>query len=233
MTQWPSPTPQSFFQCLKFALLTLVGPLRRLWLWVAITLILDQFASLFVHAFKTHTDDRVMLSYGVLYIAFRLLLASVTAIAVNQAYMDELKGEKSLLIECFLKFLKPMVIESSRVMASVSIGILLGVVPGIIRAVRLFWVLYIVQFDKEYDEGKVDALQRSRSLSMGRFWWSIALMMAWLITELGTDFMMSAINPYNQPGPFVFGLALTIVVSLYTSGVLFFGYLYLERNRKR
>ncbi len=63
--------------------------------------------------------------------------------------------------------LKPLTIESLRAFCWILIFLLALVIPGIIKYIRYTFVPYVVLFDKRYQQGEVDALERSSELSRG------------------------------------------------------------------
>jgi hypothetical protein len=66
---------------------------------------------------------------------------------------------------------------------------ILFVFPAAIAYGRLFWVPFVAALDAEYDAGKVDALEKSRALSKGRWGLTIAIALAAAIVPLGLSYL--------------------------------------------
>lgn len=71
--------------------------------------------------------------------------------------------------------LNQTMIETLRVWASLLRWSLLLLIPAAVAYGRLFWVPMVAAIDPVYDRGDVDALERSRELSRGRWWLSFGL----------------------------------------------------------
>lgn len=73
------------------------------------------------------------------------------------------------VITHFKKNFKHMIIEVLRGMGSIALGLLL-IFPGLRRLFEYIFIPYIVQFDTLYQQGKVDALVRSKQMVSGYLW---------------------------------------------------------------
>jgi hypothetical protein len=69
----------------------------------------------------------------------------------------------------YKKYLRDIIIESLRGMGRIAIGLLL-IVPGLKRIIIYYLIPYIVQFDSEYADGKVDVLIEAERLLKNHFW---------------------------------------------------------------
>jgi hypothetical protein len=74
-----------------------------------------------------------------------------------------MQGTKIDLGRYYKKHFRDLVVESFRGMGRIALGLLL-IWPGIKRLVWYYLIPYIVQFDENYSEGKIDALEESENL---------------------------------------------------------------------
>jgi len=198
--------------------------LGRIWLWLAFATFMDQVFEFITH-WLGEKSERFAMGYIFVYIGLHFAITSVTVIVVNQAYWDADQGTQGEpLYDRFRKYFKYILIESARVAAWIMLGLLLFVIPALIWSVRLFWVLYIVQFDPAYEKGEIDALERSRQLTKGFFFWSVGILVLSTLIDWPTEIFLSTLNPLATPSTYFFAFVLTIFASLYSSGVLFYAY---------
>ncbi|PIU01340.1 MAG: hypothetical protein COT74_02230 [Bdellovibrionales bacterium CG10_big_fil_rev_8_21_14_0_10_45_34] len=90
---------------------------------------------------------------------------------------------KGPLKDHFKKYIAQTFIETARALLRIVIGLLLFVLPGLYLITRYAFIGFVVQLDKNYDDGQVDALASSAKL-MGH--WALFLtpvMAAWSFGE--------------------------------------------------
>lgn len=152
------------------------GVFKRVWAWVLFSAIFQMVLTLFVQQIE-FKESVLFFSWGVLFFALSLLISIVGNILINQAAWDQEHKKLTPLIESLNKNFKYMTIESMRAFWPIILRTLLLVIPGIIETVRLYWLIYVVQFDSAYNQGKVDALEQSRKFVKGRFLKSAGLLL--------------------------------------------------------
>jgi hypothetical protein len=89
---------------------------------------------------------------------------------------------------------KDLVNETLRVAAQVIFGLIMFIIPGLIRGVRYGFVPFIVTSDKTYMEGKRDALEYSSQLIKGI---TLALAILWLAL-FGLEYLLSSGAEYSE-----------------------------------
>jgi hypothetical protein len=140
---------------------------RRAWVWILLSLIFNLMMIVLGQLFPK--DESLLFFSGVLLIfSLTLLYSTLGVIIVNQVASDVEKKEKTPLLSSLQTNFKFAMIESLRALAPIMVRWLLLIIPGIIESVRLYWLIYVVQFDEGYKKGEVDALERSRALVKGR-----------------------------------------------------------------
>jgi hypothetical protein len=140
---------------------------RRAWVWIFLSLIFNLMMIVLGQLFPK--DESLLFFSGVLLIfSLTLLYSTLGVIIVNQVASDVEKKEKTPLLSSLQTNFKFAMIESLRALAPIMVRWLLLIIPGIIESVRLYWLIYVVQFDEGYKKGEVDALERSRALVKGR-----------------------------------------------------------------
>src|SRR6185369_5566324 len=95
------------------------------------------------------------------------------------------------------------------------------VVPGILESIRLYWVPYVVQFDNDYKQGKLDALVQSRRLSLGKLGIITVYLIITLVLSIVPRLWLDAISGFKQPVLFVVLFLGTMSMELYCNIVLF------------
>ena len=221
--------PENLLDCFRQAALGFVQALIRLWPWLLFTEILDQLFSFLLGYLRTRQAE-LALSYAILYVAFHFALVSITIIVVNQAYHDLVYGSKNSLYESFQKYFKAVFVESARACLWMMLGIFLLVVPGLVWGIRYFWVIFVAQFDPQYEKGEVDALHRSHELTRGHFWWSVWVLILAATLDWGCQIWLSMTDPLEKPVVYVVAFWVSLAMSLYSSGVIYFAYRLLQQK---
>lgn len=84
---------------------------------------------------------------------------------------------------------KDLVSEQLRVAASVIVGIVMLIVPGLIRILQYLFVPILVVVDPRYRAGHLDALDHSKKLSQGLLWPLAWLTFALFLVDAGLYFL--------------------------------------------
>jgi hypothetical protein len=116
------------------------------------------------------------------------------------------------------KHVNQVLIEMLRVVAWVIIGLVCFIIPGVIWSVRLTFVPLIAQFDKDYLDGKVDALRQSEAMVKGRFWAIFGISLIFFALSLSETFKY--VFPIDSP--FFYALvALNLFLEVYVYTLFF------------
>jgi hypothetical protein len=132
----------------------------------------------------------------------------------------------------FKKYLRDIVIESFRAMGRIAVGFLL-IVPGILRLARFYLVPYIVQFDSEYEKGRVDALEEATSLLKGRFFKFFALLFLTQVVGLVVQIIGIRFNLFTSPIPWILFYVVEVLLQITVFWLFYNYYVYLKSSFTR
>jgi hypothetical protein len=175
-------------------------------------------------------DERFYIIAAIFAFAFQLFLSALGVVIINQMIMDKFSGTLTSIREGLEKNLKYVFIESTRAILPISLKLLFFIVPGIIEAIRLYFVPYVAQFDKEYKEGKIDALKHSRKLVKGHLGHLTVILLFTLLLSMVPSFYLESLSPLTRPLSFTVVFFLCMALDLYGDIVLFISYLRLEEE---
>lgn len=170
-------------------------------------------------------DISIIALLAITELVFSLLQSAAWMIVILEIADAVVHGRRahpaSRLALCF----NHVLIEQVRSVASVLWRSPLLVVPAMIRYVRLSLVPLVVILAPEYSEGRQDALRASSSLSRGRFW----LLLAVLVVTFGLPALLEHVilgegSQWVWENPLGVGLSwsLTFIADVLTSLFLFF-----------
>lgn len=175
----------------------------------------------FVTSNLIQIDEHYFYSAMALSIGVSLILSLFGVIIVNQIVFD-LKHKKSGSLAKAVKVnLKYIFIETTRAFVPIILKSFLLLIPGLLEAVRLYWVPYVVQFDRDYKEGKVDALEKSRQLTKGHLAAIILIVILTAVISLAPHFWLRSIGFLRSPYLFSLAFFTAISLELYSDIVLF------------
>lgn len=127
----------------------------------------------------------------------------------------------------FSKHLKHLVIEVLRGMGSIAVGLLL-IIPGLRRLFQYIFIPFVVQFDRDYQQGKVDALERSKQLVTGHLW---GISFIYLITgtlNMLASFLLMGSNIFVSVISWAFAVSVYIIVEILTGYAICLTYVRLQ-----
>jgi hypothetical protein len=201
--------------------------LKRVWPWLLFSITIEEIFSYGV-GYIGKVNEKLSFFAAALALLFQLLLSAVGVIIVNQIIFKVKNHSSSNVIDDLKNNLKHIVIESTRAMLPVILKLLLFIVPGLIEAVRLYFVPYVAQFDRQYKAGHVDALERSRALVRNRFWVVTGILILNAILSMVPRFCLESIDLFNRPAYYVLVFLICLSGELYSDIVLFSTYIRLE-----
>jgi len=135
------------------------------------------------------------------------------------------------LIEACSKWLKPLTAELLRAAAWILFGAVLFLIPGIVFYMFFLFVPYVVIVDPQYQEGKIDALKRSKELVKPHFWYALLFFVSATAVEVGIYFLQGTDWIRNSSPLQLLVSVLTLGFSVYTYIVLFEVYRSLSPSR--
>ncbi len=201
---------------------------RRAWIWVAACAAFDVAMAFFSHVVPRE-ESFLFVTVLLAIFGVTLIFNTVGVIVVNQvAYDFEQKTSQPLFGSIGKNFNQSM-IESLRALSPIVLKSLLLIVPGIVEAIKLYWLVYIVQFDKDYQSGNVDALVRSRELVSGRFFKTVVL----LLFVLGLGMFPGLIEKedmFSHPLRLAFYVALTVAFEILGDVILYRFYMRVQNG---
>ncbi len=169
-----------------------------IWITTAIDGLITSTMSEFL--LREGTPMLAILSLGTLALCFSVM-APVISFLLFIYFLKKMNSKEALTFSSFSKYyFKPMTIESLRCLGQVFLWAFLFVIPGLVRAVQLFFVPFIIVFRPDYNEGKIDALKFSTQLANKVF---LKLLFLFLI--------------FNVLAPFLFDGLLAESKDLYTN----------------
>ena len=161
------------------------------------------------------------------------VVVSFVLILLLPVRMDDLiKGRKPL--RSWVKVANqqgwPLFVEGLRMTAYVILWSLLLILPGIYKQIRYLFVPFVVLLDPQYQQGKVDALERSSLLTVGVFWWLVLLFAMSFGLELGFE-MLGQLHPaLTHPTARVLTGGLSMLASIYF--YIWFFFIYEARSKQ-
>ncbi|MES2965076.1 MAG: hypothetical protein V4760_14420 [Bdellovibrionota bacterium] len=131
--------------------------------------------------------------------------------AVRRATGSTAPSARELLVR-----LNRLLIEGVRAIAAILYRVPWLLVPGLVEFVRLMFVPHVVLLDQDYEAGRVDALERSRELTRGR--WTMLIFSAALLLALDTSierFAQGSTEVWAWENPWGFGF--TLIFTFFTN----------------
>ncbi len=172
--------------------LHLFGPIfRRLWPWLVFSVGIRELVLFYLGIVTDPQNDTDRILVALISMCLQVGLAVMTGVFVMIAARDEVTGRKTSLWHEFQQKLKLLTVESLRTILPILLKSLLLVIPGILEYLRLSMILFIVMLDPEYQAGKVDALERSRTLTRGRIMFVLIFMLVTAALELPASWLQS------------------------------------------
>ncbi len=134
-------------------------------------------------------------------------------------------GIHNLKLQTVFDKLNLLVIEELRAWGTSALWTLVFIIPGLIKMVQFLFVPLIVLSDSEYNQGRVDALAKSKALS-DKVFWPLCFILIFFTAVL--PLLMSPLNEFKQiafsPGTAIPLVAVDTLINifLYTFLVLQF-----------
>lgn len=122
----------------------------------------------FIYEEASLSTDRV--TYGIAGIILGMIETFLVLTMLGYGVKKVLAGSNAhnlAIGKHYKRYLRDLVIESLRALGRIAVGFLL-IIPGFIRMIQYYLVPYIVLFDPQYHEGKIDALEEAKTLLKGR-----------------------------------------------------------------
>ena len=144
---------------ISFSLLVFICMFVPLWVWYAQALGAD---NLIVAMFK------MVMHFSLLVVILFMLSLSL----FNRTH----PSSQALTFWRFTKEISwPWMVEGIKASVITTLATLCLIVPGIIKYIHYTFFSFVVFFNKDYKEGKIDALKHSKQLSKGLGWWILGI----------------------------------------------------------
>jgi hypothetical protein len=205
--------------------------LGRAWPWLTIGLIIEELTSYGTEKL-VKMNDRFMLSGLLLALAVAMLISVAGIIIINQIARETETGKSGGILTSLKINFKYVFIESTRALLPITLKILLFIVPGIVEAIRLYFIPFIVQFEPTYAEGKIDALERSRELVRGHFWQVTGILLLSTVLSILPRLWLGQWGLFASPVFYFIGFVAAIILGLYSYLVLYCVYWRLANSVK-
>ena len=125
----------------------------------------------YIHSFGQNTMIVKMFQIMMVFAICIVVLFMSSLLLFNQT-----QAQKTLN---FWRFTKdtcyPWTIEGLKATAIILAGLIVFVVPGVIKLVHYVFFHYVVFFNQDYKEGKINCLKHAKNLSYGLGWWILGL----------------------------------------------------------
>jgi hypothetical protein len=208
--------------------------LKKTWHWLLFSLgsavLLDGAVGFVVGDGGDPQTSQLRLSLTLISFALQLLLAAVILVIINNACESVRENNSQSPTHRFTEYFKYILIESARALPPILLRCLLLLIPGIIEGIRLYFISYVVMFDKDYKSNQADALVRSRALVKGHMWGvSFVLIFAFAISMVGRLAMIQA-WAYGLH-LFALGFFGALCIELWTYTLSYSLYIELEKRR--
>ena len=206
---------------ISFSLLIVICMFVPLWVWYIKMLGLEHFI---VTVFEMNMN----------FSFFVVIIFMISIFLFNKTHPNSQKLT-------FWKFTKdvswPWLVEGLKA-SVITIGALfLFIIPGIIKSVHYTFFSFVVFFNQDYKEGKINALKHSKMLSKDLGWWIFFLtfiipVCIVFISERVVELVFQQTNSLWILYPvLIFYLYITCILFTYSYSVLYFMYTAKEQNQ--
>lgn len=142
-------------------------------------------------------------------------------IIINQVTFDVKNRIDSNIFKALSANLKYIIIETTRALLPILLKILLFIVPGIIEAVRLYFVPFVVQFDSKYKTGQIDALKQSRALVQGNLMKVMGILILTMLLSIVPRLCLHSVTRLETAFLFSAALFMCLVLETYSFIVMY------------
>ncbi len=131
----------------------------------------------------------------------------------------------------------PWIVESLKASVIIIAGLCILVIPGIIKHVHYTFFSFVVFFNKNYKDGKIDALKHSKALSKGVGFWLffLSVLLPVLVNTIPGSCAKSIFNKIDSiwiAYPIlIFCLYIVCLFFIYLCSVLYFMYVIKDKNQ--
>lgn len=164
---------------------------------------------------------------------FTSILESFALLNVLPFRLDEIdrKIAPRQLGPLIKKHVGPLTLESIRVAARVLLWILVFIIPGIIKQIRLSFVPFIVLLNPAYARGDIDALAESETRVKGHTWILFFVMLASFVFDAALEFLTYSSPWLNQFPIRILILFLSMQVGIFTTCIVYEFYMAWEKKQ--
>ena len=138
-------------------------------------LIISAFVPMWVWYIKAYGQGAMMVTVFQLMIIFTIMIAMIfmtSLVLFNKTNPDK----KPLNFWGWTKDISyPWTVEGLKATLIILAGLIICVIPGIIKCVHYMFFHFVVFFNQDYKEGKINCLKHSKKLSHGLGWWILSL----------------------------------------------------------
>ncbi len=198
------------------------------------TSLLDYYMKIFGNESYIVTIFEMIISWFLAYVIFFMTSLSLFN-----------KTHPNLKKLTFWQFLKenivPWIVRGLKAIIIVLAGLCLFIIPGIIKSIHYTFFSFVVFFNKNYKDGKIDALKHSKALSKGVGFWLFFLLFgpSFLICGLAGFYAGLYAGLYKQPIStsityypiLTFYKYISYLLGIYMCSVLYFMYVIKDKNQ--
>ena len=180
------------------------------------------------------TSDKTV--YGVLGIVVDLVESFLVLTLLGYGVKKVLAGPKAQSLSVgkhYKKHFRDIIIESLRALGRIAVGFLMFIFPGFIRMIQYYLVPYIVQFDPDYQEGKIDILDEAPMLLKGHLL-KFSLVLG-LTQTVGFVLQIATVrfNLFTTPVPWILFFMAEVLLQITVFWVFYNYYTNLKALQKR
>ncbi|MES2768268.1 MAG: hypothetical protein V4596_03905 [Bdellovibrionota bacterium] len=182
----------------------------------------------FIFQEASSTEDKII--FGCVGIILGLIETFLLLIILGHGIKKYSDPNTINLGKYYKKHLRDLIIETFRGMGRIAVGFLL-IWPGIKRCIQYYLIPYIVQFDSDYQEGKVDVLEESALLLEGRLSRFAAILCLTQMVMLGIQIASVNFNLFTTPVAWILFYILEVTLQVCVFLMFYKYYLALSNAR--
>lgn len=165
----------------------------------------------FIFQEASTAEDKII--FGCVGIILGLVETFLLLIILGHGIKNYTNSKTINLGKYYKKHLRDLVVETFRGMGRIAIGFLL-IWPGIKRCIQYYLIPYIVQFDSDYQEGKVDVLEESERLLKGKLLRFGSILCLTQLVMLGIQIASVNFNLFTTPVAWILFYILEVILQV-------------------
>lgn len=179
-----------------------------------------------------NADDMTRIYASLFSMTISLIAYFLMVLMVPYLYHNP-DSEKRNMGEHIRNQTSPLTIESLRALGQIAVGLLLFIIPGIIRMIKYAFIPFIVQFHPQYLKGSADALKLSRELCKGVLFKITIILVLLQVFVILTEYAVMKWNIYQAPVQWFVAFAAQFSIEVLTVVIMYKTYQHLTARREQ